>query len=475
MIFSSWRGRARHAFGAARRRAGRPSALMFESLEGRRLLAAGPLGLNVELSAYASFVNEFQITPRWVPISGSSSPFSLNASGDPQSDASVIFDDRVNEYWDGPDPNAVSIDLTGTYHISFNGLATIQPQYLGYGLAFTVQNQVYNAATNTTTADLAAPSSAGTGSDYFGISFLNTQATATSPVGTGFSNAKLIRPGYAANSTQIYTNEFIAALKPYTVLRYLDPENTNNQPFFNGNTLVTVDAPQVDQTGTPWEYLVALANQSHTDLWVNVPQGATNAYVAAMAGIIQNGGIVNGVSFAGLDPSLKVYLEYSNEVWGGIPSNEYYQEAAVQNSADNQPLSTFPSNSHVYDNTDGSTATDPNIAVGRRYLERTNDISQIFQSVMGADPSHQRIRPVLGWQENQPDFYLGALEWFQHFFGPAYAAFYGMGNATYFGPDRLLVGRRGHQLDGRGGARRDLQRRQLHDDRHLLRPEERLV
>ncbi len=51
-------------------------------------------------------------------------------------------------------------------------------------------------------------------SDFFGISFLNTQATPTSGINTGFSNAVLIRPGYAANSKQLYTNEFLSAIQP---------------------------------------------------------------------------------------------------------------------------------------------------------------------------------------------------------------------------------------------------------------------
>ena len=154
------------------------------------------------------------------------------------------------------------------------------------------------------------------------IVFSNTQKTPTSGLNTGISNAKLIRPGYDPNTTQIFTNEFLSALKPANTLRYLDADNANGQPFFNGNTLVTVDAPQVDQTSTiPWELMVSLANASNTDMWINIPEGATNAYVQALASEIKNGGTYHGVSYPGLNSNLKVYLEYSNEVWGGIPYN----------------------------------------------------------------------------------------------------------------------------------------------------------
>ena len=366
-IFSAVRGRARRDSGAVRRRAGRFSPSLIESLEPRQLLAAGALGVNVEISPFTSFVNLLQTNPGWGPAPGQVSAATLNASGDPSGDATLSFDLRVNQSWNGPDPNAQQLNLSGTYHLSFNGQANVVPE--SGALPFAVQNQAYNASTNTTTVDLVVPSNYG--QDFFGVDFLQTQATATSAINTGFSNAKLIRPGYAANSTQLYTNEFLAALKPFSVLRYMDDDNVNGQAFFSGSTLVTVNASQVDQTGLPWEYQVALANATSTDLWINIPQGATTDYIAAVAGIVKNGGTVGGVTYPGLNANLKVYLEYSDEVWGGIPGNEAYQEAAVQNGASNQPLSTFAGNANVYNNADGTTGSPSNssdvyTAVGRR-------------------------------------------------------------------------------------------------------------
>jgi hypothetical protein len=417
-----------------RRRAARRSPWAVEPLESRRLLAAGAFGLNVVVDPNFSFVNMLQLPGRWYDYSATDEiqTTKFNASGDPSQDASLVIDYRVDRIWNGPDPAAVPPDLSGTYHLSFQGQATLEPTFPEPIAQFTVQNQVYDPSTNTTTADIVVP--AGNTEDLFVIAFHDTRATADSALDTGFSDARLIRPGYAANSTQLYTNEFLSALTPYSALRYLGPDNANGQPFFHENTLLTVDAAQVDQTGVPWEYLIALANQTHTDMWINIPQGATDDYVAALAGIFKDGGTVNGVAYPGLDPSLKINVEYSNEVWGGIPFNLYYQGAAVQDVADNHPLSTFSSNLHIYDNPDGSTSTDAYQAVGRRYLERTADIGRIFQDVLGADPTHQRIRPVLGWQENSPGFYPAALDWYEHFFGPARDAFYGLGDANYFGP-----------------------------------------
>ena len=90
------------------------------------------------------------------------------------------------------------------------------PNIPAFSTPFTVQNQAYNAATNTTTVDLVVPSNNWPGLLRDRLQ-LQTQATATSAINTGFSNAKLIRPGYAADSTQLYTNEFLSALKPFSV------------------------------------------------------------------------------------------------------------------------------------------------------------------------------------------------------------------------------------------------------------------
>ena len=199
--------RARTALGS-RRRSCRPGWPGLDRLESRALLAAGPFGLNVDIGPYPSFVNWLQTPGNWGDVPGQSTPITLNASGDPQSDAVLLFDDRVNQPWNGPDPNAVPPNLSGTYHLAFNGQATISTEYPGFSTPFTVQNQAYNAATNTTTADLVVPSR-----HHRRVLRDPVQQHPGRPpqsaTNTGFSNASLIRPGYAAGSTQLYTNEFL--------------------------------------------------------------------------------------------------------------------------------------------------------------------------------------------------------------------------------------------------------------------------
>jgi len=71
---------------------------------------------------------------------------------------------------------------------------------------------------------------------------------------------------------------------------------------WGGNDGRTADE---DHKGVPIAVMITLANTLQKDIWVNMPHIASDEYVTNYATQVK----------AGLDPSLKVYLEYSNEVW----------------------------------------------------------------------------------------------------------------------------------------------------------------
>lgn len=50
-------------------------------------------------------------------------------------------------------------------------------------------------------------------------------------------------------------------------------------------------------------YWISKSNKK--DIWINIPHAADDEYVTNLAKLIKDK----------LDPSLKVYVEYSNEVW----------------------------------------------------------------------------------------------------------------------------------------------------------------
>ncbi len=92
-------------------------------------------------------------------------------------------------------------------------------------------------------------------------------------------------------------------------------------------------------TGVAYEHLVALANATQKDLWINVPHLATDDFVQRLARLIRFGS--DGTNpytapqaspvWAPLSANLRVYVEYSNEIWSAGDSfaqGEWAQQQA---------------------------------------------------------------------------------------------------------------------------------------------------
>jgi hypothetical protein len=65
-----------------------------------------------------------------------------------------------------------------------------------------------------------------------------------------------------------------------------------------------------------FEWQIDLCNRTKKDYWVNIPHQASTDYMSKLAALIHDQ----------LDPSLRVYVEWSNEVWNGsFPQRSYAQ------------------------------------------------------------------------------------------------------------------------------------------------------
>ena len=354
---------------------------------------------------------------------GSDKAAPTDANGWPTSDAqAVFFDIRPFGTWWGPDkvddPAKFQPDWSGTYHISFNGQATIKPLE---GATIQFVGQKYNPTSNLTTVDMIVPK----GTGLVALAFVNTKRTATGAVNSGITNIKMIRPGYALDTRQIFTTEFLNAVKPFVALRYMDLLATNANPGFYGDAghhvtqwkdrRLTTDATQSnigDKHGVAWEYLIALANTTNKDIWINVPVSASDDYVKQLATLLKTT----------LKPSLKIYIEHSNEVWNfGFPQYIYNKLAAVDEVG--KGGSTL--------NNDGS--TDQEVWAHRRHAKRLVEISNTFKSVFGASAMTTRIRPVYASWLIQPDaYYKDVLAWVNKTYGAPKNFFYGVADAAYY-------------------------------------------
>ena len=390
--------------------------------------AASTLQVGAEVSGGDSdrafpFVDAQKWARGFTQISDTSKNTPLDAHGWPQSDfAEVIFDYRPFPAWAPPieDPENFQPDVSGTYHVSFTGQATIAPFAGDSGAtgAFTIANQSYNSATNTTTADLNM--AAGKGLLY--VQFTNTKRNPGDSAGTGITNLKIIRPGYAANTTQTFTDVFLNSIAPFSYIRVMDWLSiNNNNPYFGDakNTLDWADrtppnyATQADYNGhhgLSWEYIIQAANTSNKDLWINIPTAATNDYITQLATLLKNN----------LHAGLHVYVEYSNEVWNFGFLQYTYNKMAAQ-----AEVNAGGSNL----NNDGN--SDPEVWARRRYIKQTINISNIFKSVYGAAAINTTIRPVNAWWEIQPGQFQEQLAWAQANYGNPNQYIWGIASGDY--------------------------------------------
>jgi hypothetical protein len=253
----------------------------------------------------------------------------VDVNGNPTTDARSLYVEGSNA-----GPNAV---VAGTYKLAFNGQATISVGDIG-----SVQNQVYNAATNTTTADVIVPSS---GSNYW-VDLSNAWRKADHTADAtgnarGFTNARLMAPSHAWPG-DYWRKEVVSMNNVFSVIRFsaaLGPSgggcnnasgvmdscdttwSTRSRPGFYGYA----------EKGMPWEDTVIFANLTGVDIWVNIPIGADNDYITKVYQLLKYGSDGNlpytvqthdpatwtpaATWYPGLLPGRKVYMEFTNELF----------------------------------------------------------------------------------------------------------------------------------------------------------------
>ncbi|WP_214621464.1 hypothetical protein [Sphingobium nicotianae] len=160
---------------------------------------------------------------------------------------------------------------------------------------------------------------------------------------------------------------FLANVRNYSVVRFL-----NWTTAVNDNRAVTwatrnrpgsgaFDAAD----GVALEYMILLANQAHVNPWFNVPWNADAAYVRKMAELVRDT----------LDPTLKAYVEVSNEVW-----NWGFK---VTTQANKEGL-------------EEGLAKDGNLAIMYRLAEKTGEVMDVWSSVFAGQMN--RVVRVVSFQ-----------------------------------------------------------------------------
>ena len=108
--------------------------------------------------------------------------------------------------------------------------------------------------------------------------------------------------------------DFLSRWQGVACIRFMDFMATNNSPQVNWHDRPqSKDASYVSK-GVPLELMIDLANRLNTEPWFCLPHQANDDTIKQFASTVK----------ANLNPQLRAWLEYSNEVWnGGFEQNAY--------------------------------------------------------------------------------------------------------------------------------------------------------
>jgi len=361
--------------------------------ESARANLNSPLGVNINRFSYYNpewvFTDAFKQAMTWLPEEANSNvwntgyPLTLNADGwpilgtnpdgNPEAAGTAMFSAIAGHY------------PAGVYVCLYDGTGTIEIR----SDAFMVSQKPGRIE-----LEVDTPTDAGIG----------LKVSASDP-NDPVRNIRVIMPGFESTyTTQLFHPVFLDRIKRYKVLRFMDVQRTNG----------SIEQDWADRTKPTWytqgdnnfgsargpaiEYLIALCNAAKADPWFCIPHEATDDYVTQFATLVRDN----------LDPDLKVWIEYSNEIWNGaFAQYAYCADQGFQRG---------------YDSSAGVTSA------LRFQAARSVEIFQIWENVFA---SHERLVRVLSGQMGNPGVGTSVMDWHN-----AYQSADAFAIGTYFGaPD----------------------------------------
>jgi hypothetical protein len=382
----------------------------------------------------------------------SAGPAPLDANGWPTADFSFYV-------WAGLGK------MQGTYTLSFTGQASVYAHPVG-NVAI-----AYDPATNTSTGTIQVANAA---ESFLALRFSATRRTAGSVLGSGVTAIRLMRPlvpGSAQSypQTTLFSTPIKTLIAKFSVIRFMDflATNANRQATWSERMLPAApsfsrnpgDAYGWQGLGGPWEHVILLANETGKDAWINLPALATDAYVENVARVLRYGSDgVNPYSGPQANPvypplaaNLKIYVEYSNELWNSAGAFTQFHDNCY--AAGNELLATSGNSPLNWDNSWNGTGYNREAPGNwnwdmcwRRIAKRGVEVSNIFRGVFGDAAMGTRIRPLLMTQLGAPGRILAPtmqmmLDYYDNMAGdfvatprpPSYY-FFGAGGSAYYGP-----------------------------------------
>jgi hypothetical protein len=166
-----------------------------------------------------------------------------------------------------------------------------------------------------------------------------------------------------SHNKQVFHPLFLRRLARFSVLRFAGWSRIDSARVSQWDDRPRWEhATQGSPKGVAYEYMIMLANELGADMWINIPHEADDDFVDQLARLIA----------LNLEPDLKVYVEYSSELWRAPQERE---QAA------------FARRQGVY----LGLAGDPRTALLRFQARRSAEIFRLFGQALGSPDRLVRV------------------------------------------------------------------------------------
>ncbi len=121
-------------------------------------------------------------------------------------------------------------------------------------------------------------------------------------------NIRVVMPGFEKTfEKDPFHPVFLRQWKGFACYRFMDWMHTNGSEVRTWADRPTLKRATFSRRGVALEWMIDLCNRQKADAWFCLPHLADDDFVRRFAQMVKER----------LDPSLKIYIEYSNEVWNG--------------------------------------------------------------------------------------------------------------------------------------------------------------
>lgn len=180
-------------------------------------------------------------------------------------------------------------------------------------------------------------------------------------------NIRVIMPGFEKTyRDNPFHPVFLERWKDVACFRFMDWMETNGSEIRTWSDRPQVGDATWTKKGVPLEVMIDLCNRQKADTWFCMPHLADDEYITKFAEMTK----------ARLDPGLKVYIEYSNEVW----NSQFAQTRWSWEQAKKLGLGN---------------AERPWEGGGMFYAQRSVEIFNLWEKAFGG---RERLVRVLAWQ-----------------------------------------------------------------------------